>query len=125
VWDVSDGAIVRSVGCCAARVDIDEFVDVIIGAQKIDVSLVVGGGLIAVDRTTWSSSGCFGRLGEIVMTPFVGVEELVDMVVGADVVTVVPACQFTRNILECSNSFDSRGSLLPKPHGWGFRRGSG
>jgi hypothetical protein len=30
------------------RVDIDEFVDRIIGAQKVDVLLVVGGNLIAV-----------------------------------------------------------------------------
>jgi hypothetical protein len=57
VWDVSDDAIVRSVGCCAARVDIDEFVDRIIGAQKVDVLLVVGGDLIAVDRTTWTAAG--------------------------------------------------------------------
>src|SRR5258707_772609 len=71
------------------HVDVDELVDVIVCAQEVDVLLLVEGGLIAVYWASWCGGGSFGQLGEVVMAPCVGVEELVDVVVGADVVDVL------------------------------------
>ena len=73
----------------APRVDVDEFVDVVVGAEVVDVLLAVELGLVAVDGAAWSGGRCAGELGEVVVVPGVGVVELVDVVIGPDVVDVL------------------------------------
>ncbi len=70
-------------------VGVDEFVDVVVSAEIVDVLLAVELGLVSVDRASWSGRGCAGQLSEVVVTPCVGVVELVDVVVGAKVVDVL------------------------------------
>src|SRR5260370_23563406 len=63
------------------RVGVDELVDVVVGAEVVDVLLAVEGGFVSIDRASWSSQGCAGQLGEVVVMPCVGEVELVDVVV--------------------------------------------
>jgi hypothetical protein len=66
----------------APGVGVDELVDVVVGAQEVDVLLLIERSLVSVDRASGSGCGCAGQLGEVVVMPGVGVDELVDVVVG-------------------------------------------
>src|SRR5260370_9280564 len=68
------------------RVGVDELVDVVVGAEVVDVLLAVEGGFVSVDGASWGGQGCAGELGEIVVGPLVVEEKLVDAVVGTKVV---------------------------------------
>ena len=70
-------------------VGVEELVDVVVGAEVVDVLLAVELGLVAVDRASRSGRGRAGLLGEVVVAPGVGVDEFVDVVVGSDVVDVL------------------------------------
>jgi hypothetical protein len=51
------------------RVDVNEFVDVIVGTKEVDMLLVVEGRLVAIDRRSCRGRRCAGQWGEVVMAP--------------------------------------------------------
>src|SRR5712664_1118891 len=73
----------------APCVGVVELVDVVVGSDVVDVLLVVELGLISVDVTSGGGRGCGGELGEVVVVPLAVVEQLVDVIVGADEVDVL------------------------------------
>src|SRR5260370_31198304 len=64
------------------RVGVDELVDVVVGAEVVDVLLAVEGGLVSVDRASRGCKGCAGQVGGVVVMPCVGEVQLVYVVVG-------------------------------------------
>src|SRR5260370_37930636 len=54
---------------------------------------IVEGGLVAGEGASLGGRGCAGQLAEVVVVPRVGVDELVDVVVGAEVVDVLLAVE--------------------------------
>ncbi len=75
------------------RADVEELVDVVVGAKVVDVLLIVEGGLVSVERASLGGRRRVRQLGEVVVVPCVGVDELVDVVVRAEVVDVLLAVE--------------------------------
>ena len=74
----------------APRIGEDQLVDVVVCPQEVDVLLIVEGGLVAVDRASRCGGGRRVRqLGEVVVSPCIGEEQLVDVVVGSQIVDVL------------------------------------
>src|SRR5260370_39232736 len=71
------------------RADVEELVDVVVGPEIVDVLLIVEGGLVSVQSASLGGKRRVRQLGEIVEVPCVGVDELVDVIVCAEVVDVL------------------------------------
>src|SRR5260370_24497415 len=108
----------------APCVGVVELVDVVVGSDVVDVLLVVELGLVAVDVTSGCGRGGAGEQGEIVVVPLTVVEQLVDVIVGADEVDVLLVVDGGLVFVDAAavawqQRADGAGGLLIRPLGLG------